>query len=157
MDHADPDGRDAHVRTLLRARGLRATTPRVLVLTWLAEHPHSTAADISRELAADGAQLSNQGIYDVLAACTEVGLLRRIEPADSPARYETRTGDNHHHVVCRSCGRTEDVDCAMGEAPCLVPSNDCGFVVDEAEVVFWGLCPSCGPATNPRVPAPTAS
>ena len=145
MDHADADRHlsDDEIRSLLRTRGLRATTPRVLVLNWLAEHPHSTAADISRELARAGSHLSNQGIYDVLAACTEVGLLRRIEPAEHPARYETRTGDNHHHVVCRSCGRTEDVDCAVGDAPCLIASNDSGFTVDEAEVVFWGLCPAC--------------
>jgi Fur family transcriptional regulator, stress-responsive regulator len=145
MDHAD------HVRGLLRARGLRATNPRVQVLTWLAEHPHSTAADVAEGLTRRGEQLSNQGIYDVLAACTEVGLLRRIEPADSPARFETRAGDNHHHVVCRSCGRLEDVDCAAGAAPCLTPSSDYGFVLDEAEVVFWGLCPTCtaGGASRP--------
>jgi Fe2+ or Zn2+ uptake regulation protein len=139
----DHQAQDADVSALLRDRGLRATTPRVLVLTWLAEHPHSTAADVGRALAEQGSDVSNQGIYDVLAACTEVGLLRRIEPADSPARYETRTGDNHHHLVCRVCGRTEDVDCAAGRTPCLTPSNDGGFLVDEAEVVFWGLCPTC--------------
>jgi Fe2+ or Zn2+ uptake regulation protein len=133
------------VRGSLRARGLRATTPRVRVLGWLAEHPHSTAAEVAEGLATHGEALSNQGIYDVLAACTEVGLLRRISPADSPARYETRAGDNHHHVVCRSCGRLADVDCAVGAAPCLTPSSDNGFVVDEAEVVFWGLCPDCTP------------
>lgn len=131
-------------------RGLRATTPRVLVLTWLAEHPHSTAADVSRALAQSGSDVSNQGIYDVLAACTEVGLLRRIEPADSPARYETRAGDNHHHLVCRGCGWTEDVDCTVGRTPCLTPSNDGGFLVDEAEVVFWGLCPACTENAEPR-------
>ena len=136
------------VRGLLRSRGLRATTPRVRVLTWLAAHPHSTAAEVAEGLARHGEQLSNQGIYDVLAACTDVGLLRRIEPADSSARYETRAGDNHHHVVCRSCGRLEDVDCAVGEAPCLTPSGDNGFVVDEAEVVFWGLCPGCSVAAD---------
>jgi Fur family ferric uptake transcriptional regulator len=87
--------------------------------------------------------VSKQAVYDVLAACTDAGLLRRIEPAGSAARFETRIGDNHHHLVCRRCGRTEDVDCAVGQRPCLTPNDDAGFAVDEAEVVFWGLCPDC--------------
>lgn len=134
---------DPDLRARLRVAGLRATRPRMVVLAWLAEHPHSTAADISRGLSTGGVVLSNQGIYDVLAACTEAGLLRRIETADSPARYETRTGDSHHHLVCRTCGATADVDCTVGPAPCLTPSDNAGYAIDKAEVVFWGVCPGC--------------
>lgn len=144
--HSDRDDRDARAR--LRARGLRVTTPRLQVLAWVAEHPHTTAAEIGRGLSAVGAELSNQGVYDVLAACTEAGLLRRIEPAEHSARYETRTGDNHHHLVCRVCGGTRDVDCAVGAAPCLTPSDAAGFTLDEAEVVFWGTCSDCTPAAT---------
>ncbi|MGH8999039.1 MAG: Fur family transcriptional regulator [Acidimicrobiia bacterium] len=141
---------DRDLRARLRACGLRVTTPRLVVIGWLAGHPHSTAAEISQQLADDGFDLSRQGIYDVLAVCTKAGLLRKIEPADSPARYETRTGDNHHHLVCRICGRTEDVDCAVGVAPCLTPSSIAGYTVDEAEVVYWGLCLACTDSARKR-------
>lgn len=127
----------------LRVAGLRVTAPRQCVLQWLVEHPHATAEQIRSGVAEQLGSVSTQAIYDVLAACTGVGLVRRIEPAGHPARFERRTGDNHHHLVCRSCGRTEDVDCAIGTRPCLTPSDDHGYALDEAEVVFWGLCPTC--------------
>ena len=131
------------VPTRLRAAGLRVTAPRQAVLGVLAEHPHATADAVATEARARLGSVSTQAVYDVLAACVDAGLVRRIEPAGSAARYETRTGDNHHHVVCRSCGATADVDCVVGATPCLVPADDAGFLVDEAEVVFWGACPAC--------------
>lgn len=127
----------------LRAAGLRVTAPRLATLDWLAAHPHATAEQVAEGVRRRLGSVSTQAIYDVLHACTQTGLLRRIEPAGHPARYETRTMDNHHHLVCRLCGRTEDVDCVVGVAPCLDPSESAGFVVDEAEVVFWGYCPDC--------------
>ncbi|MGH3700362.1 MAG: Fur family transcriptional regulator [Pseudonocardiaceae bacterium] len=127
----------------LRQVGLRVTAPRRSVLQWLAEHPHATAEQIRGGAAAQLGAVSTQTVYDVLAVCTAAGLVRRIEPAGHPARFERRTGDNHHHVVCRACGHTEDVDCAVGLRPCLTPSVDHGYLLDEAEVVFWGMCPSC--------------
>jgi len=135
--HADP-AVDA-----LRGAGLRVTAPRRAVLTWLTEHPHSTADAVGAAVRAQLGTVSTQAVYDVLAACVDAGLVRRIEPAGHPARFERRVADNHHHVVCRRCGATQDVDCAVGPAPCLAPSQAHGFAVDEAEVVFWGLCPSC--------------
>jgi Fe2+ or Zn2+ uptake regulation protein len=128
---------------LLRAAGLRVTAPRVATLDWLDGHPHSTADEVAEGVRERLGSVSTQAIYDVLHACARTGLLRRIEPAGHPARFETRTADNHHHLVCRVCGRTEDVDRVVGFAPCLEPSNSAGFLVDEAEVVFWGLCPDC--------------
>jgi Fe2+ or Zn2+ uptake regulation protein len=127
----------------LRTAGLRVTAPRQTVLRWLADNPHATVDQIRSGVAAQLGSVSTQAVYDVLAACTGAGLVRRIEPAGHPARFERRIGDNHHHLVCRSCGRTEDVDCAVGARPCLTPSDDRGYVLDEAEVVFWGLCPTC--------------
>jgi Fur family ferric uptake transcriptional regulator len=128
----------------LRLRGLRATAPRVAVLRAVSEmsgHPEADAiATHARELIGT---LSTQAVYDSLHALSRVGLLRRIEPAGSPARYETRVGDNHHHLVCRSCGAAQDVDCIVGEAPCLTPDDSHGYVIDEAEVTFWGVCPDC--------------
>jgi Fur family transcriptional regulator, stress-responsive regulator len=113
------------------------------MLTWLAEHPHSTADAISAGLRENFVAVSTQAVYDMLSACTAAGLLRRIEPAGHPARFERRVGDNHHHLVCRRCDRTEDVDCAVGAQPCLTTVAEQGFIVDEAEVVFWGVCPAC--------------
>ena len=127
----------------LRDAGLRVTAPRVAVLQVLAEHPHSTAQDVARLTRSRLGSVSTQAVYDVLAAFTEVRLVRRIEPAGSPAMYETRTADNHHHLVCRACGLATDVDCAVGASVCLTPSDDAGYLLDEAEVVFWGLCPDC--------------
>ncbi|WP_280181711.1 Fur family transcriptional regulator [Nocardia farcinica] len=133
----------AEPRDRLRAAGLRVTAPRLAVLKAVSAHPHADADTIAAEVRAALGSVSTQGIYDVLHACVGAGLLRRIEPAGSPARYETRTGDNHHHLVCRRCGAVADVDCAVGAAPCLEPSETHGYAVDEAEVVFWGLCPDC--------------
>jgi Fur family ferric uptake transcriptional regulator len=132
------------IETQLREHGLRVTAPRRAVLravSELADHPGTDAiASRAREY---GDSLSTQAVYDSLHALTRAGLLRRIEPAGSPARYETRVGDNHHHVVCRVCATARDVDCATGAAPCLEASDAAGFVVDEAEVTFWGVCPEC--------------
>jgi Fur family ferric uptake transcriptional regulator len=127
----------------LRGAGLRVTAPRRAVLTWLAEHPHSTADAVGTGVRAEFGSISVQAVYDVLAACVDAGLVRRIEPAGHPARFERRVADNHHHVVCRRCGVTRDVDCIVGAAPCLTLLDDHGFALDEAEVVFWGLCPAC--------------
>jgi Fur family transcriptional regulator, stress-responsive regulator len=127
----------------LRAVGLRVTRPRLAVLDVLAEHPHADADAIATGARAVHPSLSPQAVYGVLKALVAAGLARRIEPAGGPALYELRVGDNHHHLVCRSCGAVADVDCAVGAAPCLAPSDTAGYVVDEAEVVFWGLCPTC--------------
>lgn len=135
-------------RARLRAAGLRITQPRIAVLEWLSGHPHATAEQVATAARARLGTVSTQAVYDVLSACTAAGLLRRIEPAGHPARFETRAGDNHHHLVCRVCGHTEDVDCVRGERPCLEPSDTAGFLVDEAEVVFWGLCPDCRTAAE---------
>ena len=127
----------------LRAVGLRVTRPRLSVLSVLADHPHADADTIvtgAREL---HPSLSPQAVYGVLKALVAHDLARRMEPAGAPALFELRVGDNHHHLVCRSCGAVADVDCAVGAAPCLVPSGTAGFVVDEAEVVFWGYCSDC--------------
>ena len=128
---------------LLRGAGLRVTQPRLAVLTALAEQPHADTDAIAVATRAALGAVSTQAVYDVLRALTEVGIARRIEPAGSPARFELRVGDNHHHVVCRICGTIADVDCAVGERPCLTASDAQGFVIDEAEVTYWGLCPSC--------------
>ncbi|WP_420749962.1 Fur family transcriptional regulator [Rhodococcus sp. O3] len=130
-------------REQLRSVGLRVTAPRVAVLGMVAAHPHSDADEVAAAVRGELGSVSTQAIYDVLKACVSAGLLRRIEPAGSPARFEARTGDNHHHLVCRNCGTVVDVDCVVGAAPCLTPSDARGFVVDEAEVTFWGLCPDC--------------
>jgi Fe2+ or Zn2+ uptake regulation protein len=130
----------------LRAVSLRVTQPRLAVLAALRDHQHVDTETVIALVRAEQPTVSHQTIYDVLRALTEAGLVRRIQPAGATARYEARVGDNHHHVVCRSCGAIADVDCAVGHAPCLTASNDQGFVVDEAEVVFWGTCPDCAAA-----------
>jgi Fur family transcriptional regulator, stress-responsive regulator len=128
---------------LVRRAGLRATRPRVAVLVTVHEHPHADTHSIIGIVRDELGDVSVQGVYDVLRALTATGLVRRIEPAGSVPRYEARTGDNHHHVVCRSCGAIADVDCAVGVAPCLDASQHHGYEIDEAEVVFWGQCPEC--------------
>lgn len=135
------------VEQSLRDAGLRVTRQRSAVLTAVNAHPHADTATIIESARQNIAGLSHQAVYDALKALTESGLVRCIEPAGSVARYEARTGDNHHHLVCRTCSRIVDIDCAIGAAPCLTPSHDHGFVIDEAEVVFWGQCPSCA-STN---------
>ena len=131
------------VERLLREASLRVTRPRVAVLTAVYEHPHSDTDSIIAVVRKDLGDVSTQAVYDVLRALTTAGLVRRIEPAGSVARYESRVADNHHHVVCRACGAIADVDCAVGFTPCLTASDDHGFAIDEAEVIYWGLCPSC--------------
>ena len=127
----------------LRGAGLRVTRPRLSVLSVLADHPHADAEALVTGARAQHPSLSPQAVYGVLKAFVAAGIARRIEPAGAPALFELRVGDNHHHLVCRSCGVVADVDCTVGAAPCLDPSDTAGFVVDEAEVVFWGLCSIC--------------
>lgn len=141
-------GHPTDPRAALRSAGLRVTKPRVAALGWLGQHPHSTADQVAVAVRGDLGSVSTQAVYDVLNTCTDVGILRRIEPAGHPARFETRTADNHHHLLCRQCGRADDVDCVHGEAPCLSPSSTAGYSVDEAEIVFWGLCPACRPSED---------
>ena len=127
----------------LRAAGLRVTRPRLAVLDAVHAHPHLDTEALILAARTRLAAVSHQAVYDVLRVLTDSGLVRRIQPQGSVARYEARVGDNHHHLVCRDCGAIVDVDCAVGEAPCLTPSDHAGFTVDEAEVVFWGRCPGC--------------
>jgi Fur family ferric uptake transcriptional regulator len=128
---------------LLRGASLRVTRPRVAVLTAVHNHPHADTDSIIGAVRADLGDVSHQAVYDVLRALTIAGLVRRIEPAGSVARYESRVADNHHHIVCRSCGAIADVDCAVGDTPCLTAAEDHGYLIDEAEVTYWGLCPDC--------------
>ncbi|GAB1692109.1 fur family transcriptional regulator FurA1 [Krasilnikovia sp. M28-CT-15] len=128
---------------MLRGAALRVTRPRLAVLTAVHGHPHADTETIIRAVRGELGEVSTQAVYDVLRALTVARLVRRIEPAGSVPRYESRVGDNHHHVVCRSCGDIADVDCAVGETPCLTASDDHGFAIDEAEVVYWGVCPAC--------------
>jgi Fe2+ or Zn2+ uptake regulation protein len=134
--------------TLLRRHGVQVTAQRLAVLRAVAGHPHSTAADVGEIVRAEIGAVSLQAVYDALGTLSERGIIRRIQPAGSAARYEGRVGDNHHHLICRSCGRMVDVDCAVGEAPCLTAADGAGFEIDEAEVVYWGRCPDC--ATTAR-------
>jgi Fur family ferric uptake transcriptional regulator len=127
----------------LRDASLRVTRPRLAVLAAVHEHPHADTDAVLRRVRASLGAVSHQAVYDVLRALTQAGLVRRIQPAGATARYEARVGDNHHHLVCRTCGAIADVDCAVGHAPCLTASDDHGFVIDEAEVVYWGSCSTC--------------
>ncbi|MFC3999040.1 Fur family transcriptional regulator [Nocardiopsis sediminis] len=128
---------------MLREVALRVTAPRMAVLSVVHDHPHADTESIIGFVRERLGAVSHQAVYDVLKALTIAGLVRRIQPRGSVARYETRVGDNHHHVVCRSCEAIADIDCAVGHAPCLTASGDHGFSIDEAEVVYWGLCPDC--------------
>ncbi len=139
-----PDG-----SALLREHGLQVTAQRLAVLRVVSEQPHSAADEVHALVTAELGAISKQAVYDALAVLTDKGLLRRIQPAGSSARYETRTGDNHHHLICRTCGRTVDVDCAVGDTPCLTAADASGYEIDEAEVVYWGRCPECV-AANPN-------
>ena len=140
----------------LRNADLRVTRPRVAVLEAVHALPHADTETILSAVRTGLPDVSRQAVYDVLNALTAVGLVRRIQPLGMVARYESRVGDNHHHVICRSCGVIADVDCAVGEAPCLTPSDDDnvldGFVLDEAEVIYWGLCPDCSTANSGSQP-----
>jgi Fur family ferric uptake transcriptional regulator len=133
----------ADLERRLREAALRVTRPRVAVLAAVHARPHADTESVIRLVREHLPEVSHQAVYDVLRALTEAGLLRRIQPSRSVARYESRVGDNHHHVVCRSCGAISDVDCAAGATPCLTASEDHGFVIDEAEVIYWGRCPDC--------------
>jgi Fe2+ or Zn2+ uptake regulation protein len=133
----------------LRQASLRVTRPRVAVLGVVHDHPHVDTDAVIGLVRERIGPVSHQAVYDVLKALTGAGLVRRIQPAGATARYETRTGDNHHHVVCRSCGTIADVDCSVGHAPCLTPSDDRGFAIDEAEVVYWGICSTCSTTHDP--------
>lgn len=138
---AGADSRDP--AALLRANGLQVTAQRLAVLRAVSARPHGTAEEIEEAVRDEIGTISRQGLYDALGVLTDKGLIRRIQPSRSPALYEDRVGDNHHHLVCRACGLAVDVDCAVGRRPCLRPSDDHGFAVDEAEVIYWGLCPEC--------------
>jgi Fur family transcriptional regulator, stress-responsive regulator len=136
------------LQQLLRGAALRVTRPRLAVLNAVHAHPHADTDSIIQASRRDLPEVSHQAVYDVLRALTDAGLVRRIQPSGSVARYEARVGDNHHHAVCRSCGMIADVDCAIGAAPCLTMSDDHGFSVDEAEVIYWGRCPDCTPTSS---------
>ena len=129
--------------SLLRGAALRVTRPRLAVLAAVQAHPHADTDSIIGAVRGELPLVSHQAVYDVLRALTAAGLVRRIQPSGSVARYEARVDDNHHHVVCRRCGAIADVDCAVGEAPCLTASDDQAFAIDEAEVTYWGVCPDC--------------
>ncbi len=133
---------------LLRRHGLQVTAQRLAVLRAVTNRPHSTAADIDADVRAEIGAISLQAVYDALGSLTEKGLIRRIQPAGSPARYEDRVGDNHHHLICRTCSRMVDVDCAIGYTPCLTAADDLGYEIDEAEVIYWGRCPECVAASS---------
>ena len=128
---------------LLRQHRLQVTAQRLAVLRAMAVHPHATADELTDDVRENIGSISRQAVYDTLGTLVERGLARRIQPAGSPARYEDRVGDNHHHLVCRGCGVTVDIDCAVGEMPCLTADDDHGFEIDEAEVIYWGYCPDC--------------
>jgi Fur family transcriptional regulator, stress-responsive regulator len=128
---------------LLRQHGVQVTAQRLAVLRAVSEEPHRTAADIDAAVRAEIGAVSLQAVYDALGVMAERGIIRRIQPAGSAARYEGRVGDNHHHLICRACNRMVDVDCAVGEAPCLTAADGLGYEIDEAEVIYWGRCPDC--------------
>jgi Fur family ferric uptake transcriptional regulator len=132
---------------VLRRHGLQVTPQRLAVVQAVSDRPHSTPDDIYNVVRTEIGAISRQAVYDALAVLTDKGLLRRIQPAGSPARYEDRVGDNHHHLICRTCNRMVDVDCAVGDTPCLTAADDSGYEIDEAEVVYWGRCPECAAAT----------
>lgn len=131
------------VERLLRDHGLQVTAQRLAILRAVSARPHATADEVIDDVRGEIGSISRQAVYGALGALVDKRLIRRIQPAGSPARYEDRVGDNHHHLICRGCGLTFDIDCAVGATPCLVAADDHGFVIDEAEVLFWGHCPAC--------------
>ncbi len=148
--------REAH-RALLRQHGLHVTAQRLAVLDAVSRQPHSTADVLDKHIRAELGTISRQAVYDSLEALVDKGIVRRIQPAGSPARYEDRVDDNHHHLICQACGRMVDVDCAVGYTPCLTPSADFDFEVDEAEVIYWGRCPECTKQRPKRARRPAAA
>lgn len=145
-----PDG----VEQLLRQHGVQVTAQRIAILRAVSFRPHATADDLTDDVRAVIGSVSRQAVYDTLGVLVDKNIVRRIEPAGSAARYEDRAGDNHHHLICRGCATMFDIDCAVGTVPCLTPADDHGFEIDEAEVVYWGSCPSCSKPAVPSVPAP---
>ena len=141
---------ESDLQQMLRDADLRVTRPRLAVLGAVHTLPHADTDALIGAARRELPDVSHQAVYDVLRALTDAGLVRRIQPAGSVARYEARVGDNHHHLVCRSCGSITDVDCAVGEAPCLTAADDHGFVIEQAEVVYWGLCPTCSTRSRTR-------
>ena len=129
--------------SVLRGSGLQVTAQRLAVFRAVSDTPHITADGVTEAVRSELGTISRQSVYDALGVLVDKGIIRRIQPAGSPARYEGRVGDNHHHLICRSCERLVDIDCAVGEMPCLHPADDHGFTLDEAEVIYWGYCPSC--------------
>ena len=144
------DGSQEGPVDLVRSAGLRVTAPRLTVLRVLSRHPHADTDTVIRHARHELGSVSPQAVYSILAAFVEAGLVRRIEPAGSVALFELRVGDNHHHVVCRGCGSVQDVDCAVGARPCLTPSDVHGYILDEAEVTYWGICPACQSSRTSR-------
>ena len=138
---------------LLRSHGVQVTAQRLAIMQAVADHPHTTADELADHARAIIGSVSRQAVYDSLGMLVEKNLLRRIQPNGSAARYEDRVGDNHHHLVCRSCNVMFDIDCAVGDTPCLTADDDHGFVIDEAEVVYWGYCPTCQADHRPAVTA----
>ena len=137
-----------HPVSLLREHGVHVTAQRLAVLRAVSSHPHCTADEVAEHARAEIGTISRQAVYDALSILADNGLIRRIQPAGSPALYECRVGDNHHHLICRTCGKTADVDCTVGNAPCLTPADTAGYQIDEAEVIFWGKCPNCLAASH---------
>ncbi len=138
--------------SVLRGHGLQVTAQRLAVLRAVARRPHGTADEMAEVVRAEIGAISRQAVYDALGTLADKGIIRRIQPAGSPARFEDRVGDNHHHLICRVCARMVDVDCAVGDAPCLTAADDAGFEIDEAEVIYWGRCPGCVARAGPHHP-----
>jgi Fur family transcriptional regulator, stress-responsive regulator len=147
----DSNPRDAEA--LLRAHGLQVTAQRLAVLEAVGEGPHRTADEIVTAVRARLGAVSRQAVYDALGTFSDKGLIRRIQPAGSPARFENRVGDNHHHLICRVCNQTVDIDCAVGDTPCLTAADSSGYEIDEAEVIYWGRCPDCAAAARTETAA----
>jgi Fe2+ or Zn2+ uptake regulation protein len=150
---------DTDQASLLRAHGIQVTAQRLAVLRAVGGEPHITADRVAEVVRAEIGAISLQSVYDALNILVTEGLIRRIQPSGSPARFEDRVGDNHHHLICRICGRVVDVDCAVGAAPCLAAADDKGYQIDEAEIAYWGRCPEClaqAPAPSPSAPPPTS-
>jgi Fur family transcriptional regulator, stress-responsive regulator len=139
--------------SVLRRLGLQVTAQRMAVLQAVTDLPHSTADDIDKVVRNELGAVSRQAVYDALATFSDEGIIRRIQPAGSPGRYESRVGDNHHHVICRVCSRMADVDCAVGDTPCLTAADSSGYEIDEAEVIYWGRCPECTAAAARAEPS----
>ena len=145
------------VEQLLRSHGVQITAQRLAIMRAVSRRPHTTADELTEDVRARIGTISRQAVYDTLGVLVDKNLVRRIQPAGSPARFEDRVADNHHHLICRACGNTFDIDCAVGAVPCLTADDDHGFEIDEAEVVYWGRCPSCIKSTSVKTTTPTPS